>query len=74
MVSGNIGSISLKKLDFTVIGDTVNVASRLQSKANPGQILILDKYAKAAPDFKCTSIGQMELKNKALPVNVCEVE
>jgi len=74
MVSGNIGSISLKKLDFTVIGDTVNVASRLQSKASPGQILILDKFANAAPDFKCTSIGKMELKNKALPVNVCEVE
>jgi class 3 adenylate cyclase len=74
MVSGNIGSISLKKLDFTVIGDTVNVASRLQSKANPGQILILDKFAHAAPEFKCNSIGKMELKNKALAVNVCEVE
>jgi class 3 adenylate cyclase len=74
MVAGNIGSISLKKLDFTVIGDTVNVASRLQSKASPGQILILDKFATAAPDFKCNSIGKIDLKNKAFPVSVCEVE
>ena len=74
MVSGNIGSISLKRLDYTVIGDTVNVASRLQSKANPGQILILEKYQEnVADDFKHVKIGEMILKNKAKPVTVYEV-
>ncbi|EAZ82003.1 response regulator [Algoriphagus machipongonensis] len=74
MVSGNIGSLSLKRLDYTVIGDTVNVASRLQSKANPGQILILEKYQEeVANDFNITKIGEMILKNKAKPVMVYEV-
>ncbi len=40
MVSGNIGSVSLKRLDYTVIGDSVNTAQRLQSAAKPGQILV----------------------------------
>lgn len=74
MVSGNIGSISLKRLDYTVIGDTVNVAARLQSKANPGQVLLLEKYKEAIPDaFKFEKMGIFELKNKAKPVTVYEV-
>ena len=75
MVSGNIGSISLKRLDYTVIGDTVNVASRLQSKANPGQILILEQYhEQIEPHFQTEKIGEMILKNKAKPVTVYEVQ
>ncbi|WP_296704228.1 adenylate/guanylate cyclase domain-containing protein [Algoriphagus sp.] len=74
MVSGNIGSISLKRLDYTVIGDTVNVASRLQSKASPGQILILEQYQELiAKDFNISKIGEMILKNKSKPVTVYEV-
>jgi len=74
MVSGNIGSISLKRLDYTVIGDTVNVAARLQSKANPGQILILEKYQEEISDsFNFQKVGVFTLKNKAKPVTVFEV-
>lgn len=74
MVSGNIGSISLKRLDYTVIGDTVNIAARLQSKANPGQVLVLEKFKDQIPDtFKYEKVGVFELKNKSKPVTVYEV-
>ena len=47
MISGNIGSASLRRLDYTVIGDVVNVAQRLQSVAQEGQIVISeDSYNK----------------------------
>ena len=74
MVCGNIGSKSLKRFDYTVIGDTVNVSARLQSIANPGQILILERCKNQIEDsFKFNKIGEMVLKNKAKPVMVFEV-
>ena len=74
MVSGNIGSSTLRRLDYTVIGDTVNVAARLQSAAKFGQILITDKnYAKIKESFVCNEIGPITLKNKEMPIVVYEV-
>ncbi|SEK64819.1 adenylate/guanylate cyclase domain-containing response regulator [Parapedobacter koreensis] len=74
MISGNIGSASLKRLDYTVIGDTVNVAQRLQSVAKPGQILVAEHiYEQAKQSFGFKALGSMALKNKAQPVAVYEV-
>ncbi|GAB2687987.1 adenylate/guanylate cyclase domain-containing protein [Mucilaginibacter koreensis] len=74
MVSGNIGSASLKRLDYTVIGDTVNLSQRLQSAAKAGQILITEHtYQKAKTSFSCERIGEVTLKNKAQPVVVYQV-
>ena len=74
MVSGNIGSASLKRLDYTVIGDTVNLAQRLQSTAKAGQIIITEEvYHSAKESFKCQKIGEVSLKNKAKPVTIYEV-
>ena len=74
MVSGNIGSISLKRLDYTVIGDVVNVAQRLQSAATPGQVVICDRsYQKVKDYFKCEKIGEITVKNKADSILIYEV-
>ncbi|GMQ31420.1 adenylate/guanylate cyclase domain-containing protein [Algoriphagus confluentis] len=74
MVSGNIGSKSLKRLDYTVVGDTVNVASRLQNAASGSQILVLDRCAQTLGDgFKVNEVGELKLKNKSIPVKVFEV-
>jgi len=74
MISGNIGSVSLRRLDYTVIGDTVNVAQRLQVAAEPGQILIQESaYQSVKESFKCRRIGEKLLKHKAIPVMLYEV-
>ncbi|MEO5947441.1 MAG: adenylate/guanylate cyclase domain-containing protein [Chitinophagaceae bacterium] len=74
MISGNIGSANLRRLDYTVIGDVVNVAQRLQSAANPGQILINEKaYGKIKESFKCAKVGDVKLKHKSTPQTIYEV-
>jgi len=74
MISGNIGSASLKRLDYTVIGDAVNLAQRLQSTAKAGQIVITEEvYESAKESFQCKVIGEVVLKNKAKPVVIYEV-
>lgn len=74
MISGNIGSASLKRLDYTVIGDVVNTAQRLQSAAKAGQILINENaYEKVKDAFHCKALGEMTLKNKTNAVKVYEV-
>ena len=74
MVSGNIGSASLKRLDYTVIGDTVNVAARLQGLASENQIVISETcYQQVKEAFKCKKLGDFELKNKAKPLTLYEV-
>lgn len=74
MISGNIGSASLKRLDYTVIGNTVNLAQRLQSVATSNQILITENvYQLVKESFSCKRIGEVNLKNKAMAVEVYEV-
>ena len=74
MISGNIGSANLRRLDYTVIGDAVNTAQRLQSAAKEGQILINQHaYDRVKESFNCKPVGQVKLKNKSQPMMVYEV-
>jgi class 3 adenylate cyclase len=74
VVSGNIGSASLRRLDYTVIGDVVNVAQRLQSAAGEGQILLTEQcYEKIKESFNCQKVGERNLKNKSISAVLYEV-
>ncbi|MEO6720295.1 MAG: adenylate/guanylate cyclase domain-containing protein [Ferruginibacter sp.] len=74
MISGNIGSANLRRLDYTVIGDTVNIAQRLQAIAKESQIIINETaYQKVKESFNCRKVGEVNLKNKANTMNVYEV-
>ncbi|MES2649191.1 MAG: adenylate/guanylate cyclase domain-containing protein [Bacteroidota bacterium] len=74
MITGNIGSSSLRRLDYTVIGDVVNTAQRLQSKAKPGQIIIAESdYLIIKDSFHCSHIEATNLKHKKHPISIYEV-
>ena len=74
VISGNIGSATLRRLDYTVIGDVVNTAQRLQSAAQPGQIMVNEVcYEQIKESFHCQKVGEIALKNKAVSLVVYEV-
>jgi adenylate cyclase len=73
-VAGEIGSINKK--EYTVLGDTVNTASRLESSvAKPGMIVIGENTYEAVKDlFEVKSLGKATLKGKQKEVAVFAVE
>lgn len=74
MISGNIGSKTLKRFDYTVIGDVVNTASRLEELGKPNQIIISEPlFNKVRHIVTCEEIGSVNLKNKAVPQRVFNV-
>ena len=74
MVCGNIGSASLRRLDYTVIGDVVNTAERLHQAAENGQIIIAESsFERIKQSFRCNKLQEVQLKHKAKPMQIYEV-
>jgi len=72
VIVGNIGSP--QHMDYTAIGDEVNVASRLQSIAQGGQILVnRTVYEAAKSAFSFREVGTLTVKGKSQTVDVFEV-
>ncbi|MEP0949518.1 MULTISPECIES: adenylate/guanylate cyclase domain-containing protein [Cyanophyceae] len=72
VIAGCIGSD--RRMDYTVLGDVINVAARLESQAQPNQILLGPAtYAAVKSTINCQEIGAIHLKGKAEPVEIFEV-
>lgn len=70
---GNIGSEELR--NFTAIGDAVNVASRLQTAAEPGQVLIGGTtQALVHHAVRSRPLGALQIKGRAEPVEAFLLE
>lgn len=71
--AGNIGSP--RRLDYTVVGDAVNIASRLMDNASGGQVLISQPTAdELGPEFKLRKLRARRVRGRSEPVQVFHVE
>ncbi len=72
VIAGNFGSP--ERLEFTVLGDAVNIASRLQSMAEAGTIYVgRFTYEKAKESFSFKELGAHAVRGRTEPVEVFQV-
>jgi adenylate cyclase len=72
VVMGNLGSAD--RLNYTVIGDNVNTASRLYNVAKGGQIIISEStYEEVKDRFIVNELQPVSVKGKTLPLRNFEI-
>lgn len=71
-IVGNIGSD--KRMDYTVVGDVVNVAARLETIAAPNQVLVGAATQSLASDFDLRLLGDRNLTGRDESVQVYELQ
>ncbi|MCL4395861.1 MAG: tetratricopeptide repeat protein [Chloroflexi bacterium] len=72
VVVGRVGSDY--SMDYTALGDSVNVASRLQGVAEPGTILVSRAvFDQTHPLFEFQELGSIRVKNRLEPIEIYEV-
>ena len=63
VIVGSIGDDL--RMDYTAVGDTTNLASRMESMAKPGSVVVTNHTYKLVKDFfDCTSLGTLQVKGK----------
>ncbi len=72
LVAGNLGST--QRMDYSVIGDSVNVAARLESIAQGGQVIITQDTRDMIGDrFKLQELDAVQVKGKKDPITIFRV-
>jgi adenylate cyclase len=71
-IVGNIGSETV--MDYTAVGDTVNIAKRLQEDAWPGQVLLSQATYAEAGEPPARRLGDRRLSGRSGPVTVFSLE
>src|SRR5205823_4975227 len=73
VVSGNIGSET--RMDYTVVGDHVNVTSRIETNARVGEVHISEStYLDVKNHIAATRLDPVTVKNRVQPVQVYAVQ
>ncbi len=68
VIAGTVGGGG--RLEYTVVGDAVNIAQRLQSEAKGGEIVAAASTVAAAPKVECEPVGSRYVKGREEPVEV----
>jgi len=72
VVVGSIGDDL--RMDYTAVGDTVNLAARMESTARPGTVLVSNNtYKRAGQHFQFAPLGKVKVKGKEAPLDVYEL-